>query len=167
MVNGKIHWLTLLGFDNEYFNRPFVFFELADEVFGEVPIVNFGVDPRIVQFQLVVLGGCIVVALTSLHQKEGRLDILVMTEYNIKEFWVKEFIIGAYTLNVNSVTQHVKVVCQLKNEELLLDYDCGYLASYDPQNGVFRTLSFHGIPDYFKTIAHVGCLNWIDIPEVL
>ncbi|KAF3673816.1 hypothetical protein FXO38_05507 [Capsicum annuum] len=90
-----------------------------------------------------------------------------MREYNMKESWVKEFIIGAYTLNVNSVTQHVKVVCQLKNEELLLDYDCGYLVSYDPQNGVFRTISFHGIPDYFKTSAHAGCLNWIDIPKVL
>ncbi|PHT70234.1 hypothetical protein T459_25338 [Capsicum annuum] len=67
MVNGKMHWLTLLGFDNEYFDRPIVFFELADEVFGEVPIVNFGVDPRIVQFQIVVLGGCIVVALTVPH----------------------------------------------------------------------------------------------------
>ncbi|PHU07878.1 hypothetical protein BC332_24367 [Capsicum chinense] len=64
----------------------------SDEIFGEVPIVNFGVDPRIVQFQLVVFGDCITVAITLPHENGEGLDIWVMRECNVKESWIKEFI---------------------------------------------------------------------------
>ncbi|KAF3644832.1 hypothetical protein FXO38_19975 [Capsicum annuum] len=92
MVNGKMHWLTLFGYDKKQCDRLIVSFDLADEIFGEVPIVNFGVDPRIVQFQLVVFGDCITVAITLPHENGEGLDIWVMRECNVKESWIKEFI---------------------------------------------------------------------------
>ncbi|XP_060210918.1 F-box protein At3g07870-like [Lycium barbarum] len=119
------------------------------------------------------LGGCLAVAL---HYKGAGLEIWVMRDYNVKESWVKEFKIGAYTPNPNSVTQRrqllLKVLCLLNNGKLLPECndfpycrDLGYLVSFDPQSGVFTRLKFERMPVLFETIVHVGCLNWIDFPS--
>ncbi|OIT27053.1 f-box protein [Nicotiana attenuata] len=145
-------------------------FDLADEIFTEVPNVDFNVDQKIGDFHLTVLGDCLVAAITLPHQNGGAIRIWVMKEYNTNESWMKEFIIGAYTTTTNSGIQHlqplIKVLCLSKNGELLMDYRWGNLVSYDPQNGVFRLLKFQGIsnlfqgvPNLFQTIVHVGGLN--------
>ncbi|XP_059277609.1 F-box protein At3g07870-like [Lycium ferocissimum] len=169
MLNGKMHWLTLFGMYYRHSDRLIVSFDLADEVFGEVPKVDFGVNPRIVQFQLAVLGGCLAVALISHRFNGGGLETWVMREYNVKESWVKEFKIGAYT-PTNSVLQYVqpfvKVVCLLKNGKPLLEYKGGYLVSYDPQNGVFRTLRMNmkkDLRNYFPLAIHPEMLTWCEV----
>ncbi|XP_059318825.1 F-box protein At3g07870-like [Lycium ferocissimum] len=169
MLNGKMHWLTRFGKYNGRHDRLIVSFDLADDIFGEVPKVDFNVKPRIVQHHLAVLGDCLVVALALPHYKGGGFEIWVMREYNVKESWMKEFRVEAYTPSPNYVTQHVqplvKVLCLMKNGELLLEYKGGNLVSYDPKNGIFRTLRFEGMPYLFKTFVHVGCLNWIETPR--
>ncbi|XP_016442907.2 F-box protein At3g07870-like [Nicotiana tabacum] len=153
MLNGKMHWLTRFGKYNGRRDKLIVSFDLADEVFAEVPKVDFVDKPRIHKFHLAVVGDCLAVAITLPHQNGGGTEIWVMKEYNVKESWVKEFIIGAYTPTPNSVMEHlVKVVCLLKNEELLLEYKSGNVALYDPQNGVFRPLMFQGMPNWFSTL---------------
>nr|XP_016490030.1 PREDICTED: F-box protein At3g07870-like [Nicotiana tabacum] len=150
VLHGKMHWLTRLGSYYGHYDRLIVSFDLADEVFGEVPKVDFNVDLRKGKFHLAVLRGRLAVAINFPHQDRGGTEIWVMREYNVKKSWVKEF---------------------LKNGELLLDYRCGSLISYDPQNGVFKMLKFQGMPNLcegmpnlFQMIVHVGGLNWIDIP---
>ncbi|XP_060210914.1 F-box protein At3g07870-like [Lycium barbarum] len=173
MLNGKMHWLTLFGMYYGRSDRLVVSFDLAYEVFGEVPKIDFGVDPRIVQFQLAVLGGWLAVALISHRFNEGGLEIWVMREYNVKESWVKEFKIGAYTPTPNSVLQYVqpfvKVVCLLKNGKLLLECKGGYMVLYDPQNGVFRTLRMIMKKDlriYFPLAIHPEMLTWCSSESV-
>ncbi|XP_016442905.1 F-box protein At3g07870-like [Nicotiana tabacum] len=168
MLNGKMHWLTQFGKYNGRRDRLIVSFDLAEEVFAEVPKIDYGVNPRNKKFHLAVVGDCLAVALTLPHQRGGGIEIWVMKEYNVKESWMKEYIIGAYTPTPNSVTQHLqplaKVLCLLKNGEILLEYKGGNLVSYDPKNGIFRSLKLQGMPNLFQTCAHTGCLNWIDIP---
>ncbi|XP_059277792.1 F-box protein At3g07870-like [Lycium ferocissimum] len=84
MLNGKMHWLTRFGKYYGHCDMLIVFFDLADEVFGEVPKVDFGVE-----FQLAVLGYCLPVALTLPHQNGVGLEIWVMKEYNVKVSWMK------------------------------------------------------------------------------
>nr|XP_009614118.1 F-box protein At3g07870-like [Nicotiana tomentosiformis] len=47
MLNGKMHWLTQLKMYYGRHDRLIVSFDLADELFAEVPKVDFNVDPII------------------------------------------------------------------------------------------------------------------------
>ncbi|XP_059289167.1 F-box protein At3g07870-like [Lycium ferocissimum] len=156
MLNEKMHWFTECERYNGYCYGLIVSFDFADEAFGEVPTVDFGVNLNISEFQLVVLGDCLAVALSLPDYKGRGSKIWVMTNYSVKESWMKEFIIGAYTPTPNFITQHmqplVKVLCLLKNGEILLEYKDENLVSYDPENGVFRKLRFEGMPYFFQTI---------------
>ncbi|KAM3382840.1 hypothetical protein P3S68_008415 [Capsicum galapagoense] len=165
MLNGKIHWSTQYGKYNGRHDRLIVSFDSDDDVFGAVPKVDFGVGPRF-RFTLSVLGVCLAVFLHLPFKNGGGYEIWVMREYNVKESWVKEFIIGDYIPSPNSIivnlSSMLKVVCQLNDGKLLLEYR-DVMVSYDPENGIFRTLSFQGMPDSFNTIvpsvASIGLIS--------
>ncbi|KAK2985691.1 hypothetical protein RJ640_011919 [Escallonia rubra] len=159
LVNGRLHWLTR---NHPPRIREIVSFDLADEKFRDVPKPDC-VKLKYRAYPLAVLGGCLAAIVRG-------SEIWVMKEYNVKESWVKVFNVGAYwpSLQHQGLEQSrgilIKLLCPLKNGELLLEYKGSNLASYDPKSRKFKQLNFPGMPNLFRTVVLAGSLNWIDIP---
>ncbi|KAK1396150.1 hypothetical protein POM88_006013 [Heracleum sosnowskyi] len=185
-LNGRLHWLKgsgrhYYGFNNS--NPRIISFDLSDEHFHEIlkPACGSLDKP---DYLLLVLGGCLSAAVYS---KDGKVDIWVMKEYNVKESWIKEFHIEAHPRNIDVGLQRssnvrvfyvhgiwanrvlhgksVRVLCSLENGDILLEYKDGKLASYNPGNGETIELQFQGLPTRFNTIVHIGSLDWISEPQ--
>ncbi|GAV74605.1 FBA_3 domain-containing protein/F-box-like domain-containing protein, partial [Cephalotus follicularis] len=171
LVNGRLHFVSRPA-RKYYPARRLVSFDLGDEQFREVSKPDCGGLNRC-NYHLAVLKGCLAAAV---YGNYGKLEVWVMREYNVKESWVKEYNIGAYmpkglkqildkpckiwkhTLN----GRVVRVLGQLKNGEILLEYKNRILVSYDSKKGKFKDLVFQGLPNWFQTTLHMGSLNWID-----
>ncbi|XP_052179115.1 F-box protein At3g07870 [Diospyros lotus] len=175
LVNGRLHWLT------QPLRRPglrrscgIVSFDIADEQFREVARPDCGGLNR-TNYHLVVLGGCLAAVVCFHHY---RFEIWVMKEYDVKESWVKEFNIKdgsprfmkSQTRHPYGIWKHAsgqriaRVVCMLENGNILIEYRGGVLVSHDPISGTSEKLAVQGLPDFFRSVVHVGCLKWIDSP---
>ncbi|KAK3012256.1 hypothetical protein RJ639_011243 [Escallonia herrerae] len=164
LVDGRLHWVTAPSFGG----RKIISFDLADEQFREVPTPDDCAGIGYHRYPLAVVRGCLAAAV---YCRNGDSEIWAMREYNVKESWAKEFNIRGYTPNLESpsleqshLRRPVRIICLLKNDEILVEYEGATLASYDPKSGYFKNLSFHGMPNLFRTILHTGSINWIDIP---
>ncbi|XWS31046.1 hypothetical protein CRYUN_Cryun23aG0043300 [Craigia yunnanensis] len=175
LVNGRLHWLSK---PNKYTTGSLLIsFDLATEQFQEVPKPACCGLERCFH-HLMVLGGCL--SAGAYHDNE-QLEIWVLKEYGVKGSWIKEFTIGAYlpqTLQQNDLlhfnnamacfpNSSVRVLCILKNGEILLEYGNRVLVLYDPQHGTFKELTFPEMPHWYKTVVHVGSLNWTNTDSFL
>lgn len=170
VVNGRLHWVSRpgrLGGLGGLTGRTIVSFDLKDEQFK---LVSKPVNRS--NYHLTVIDGCLAAAVSCGY---GKLEIWVMKEYDVKESWMKLFDIhGAYLSKVPShdygiwrKAMHekmVRVLCVLKNGEILMEYRGGSLVKYDPKWKEFKDVVFHGMPKLFQTIVHVGSLNWTHTP---
>ncbi|KVI10630.1 F-box protein At3g07870-like [Cynara cardunculus var. scolymus] len=171
VVNGRIHWVSRPGRIAGVPGRAIISFDLKDEQFKVVAkpghaIVNRG------NYHLAVIKGCLAAVISCGY---GKLEIWVMKEYDSKESWMKEFVIhGAFPAKMPSHEQHhygiwrwplggrmVRVLCVLKNGDILLEYRGGSLVKYDPKWKEFKDVVFPRMPKLFQTIVHVGTLNWV------
>ncbi|XP_059662875.1 F-box protein At3g07870 [Cornus florida] len=174
LVNGRLHWVTRLGRYHGARGRIIVSFDIAEEQFLEVPRPECGGLNRC-NYRLTVLGGCLSAVV---YCNYGKLEIWVMKDYSVKESWIKEFNIAAYSPKLmNQELQQsygiwrnilsgkgARVLCLLKNGNLLIEYKGGVIVSYNPESRKFKNLTFQGMPNLFQTVVHVGSLNWIDNP---
>ncbi|KAF3973601.1 hypothetical protein CMV_002999 [Castanea mollissima] len=152
--------------------RSIISFDLADEKFREVPSPDGNGLSRC-NYHLVVLGGCLSAAVYCHY---GKLDIWVMEKYGVKESWIKKFNLGNYVpkgfqreMEISykisrfaSKGRFVRVVGLTKDGEFLLEYRSRALVSFDPKTKKAKDLVFPGMPKWYRTIVHVGSLNWID-----
>lgn len=147
-------------------------FDLAEEKFGEIERPSCGsLDNR--YYHLVVLRGC----LSAVHCLDyERLDIWIMKEYAVKVSWSLDFVIGTYLprrLQEKSSRQDsevldtslclgsgrsIKAVCNLKNGEILLEYEREALVCEILRPRIFKDLLILGQPNHFRTIAHAQSL---------
>ncbi|KAL4588926.1 hypothetical protein LXL04_001826 [Taraxacum kok-saghyz] len=168
-VNGRLHFVSRPGRLGGLPGRTIVSFDLKDEQFK---LVSKPVNRS--NFHLTVIEGCLATAVSCGY---GKLEIWVMKEYDVKESWVKRFDIhGAYLAKIPSHSRDygiwrkamhekmVRVLCVLKNGEILMEYRGGSLVMYDPKWKEFKDVVFHGMPKLFQTIVHVGSLNWTNTP---
>ncbi|XP_019162780.1 PREDICTED: F-box protein At3g07870-like [Ipomoea nil] len=165
LVNGRLHWLRRNA--GYYLDGSIASFDLAEERFQDIPKPYFG---EIIS--LMVLQGC----LSGVTFNNRCFKIWVMKEYERKESWVKQFTIESSLMPRFSYPKLpyklwkdvlcipvVRVLCLMKNGELLIQCKGVGLIAYNPQSGVFRHLDFPGLPNIFLTIVHLASLNWIDI----
>ncbi|GFZ05254.1 hypothetical protein Acr_17g0008260 [Actinidia rufa] len=172
LVNGRLHWLTRspLGQGIRMDRiRNIISFDPEDEQFREVPKPDCGALNRI-NYHLAALGGCL--SLVVLYQRE-QFEIWVMGEYNVKQSWVKKFVIQdqspqfmksqrlpSYGIWKNVLSlKNARVLCLLENGNVLIEYKGGVLVSHDPENGAVRKLMFEGMPDLLQSVVHVGSLK--------
>ncbi|KAG8367450.1 hypothetical protein BUALT_Bualt16G0073400 [Buddleja alternifolia] len=122
---------------------------------------------------LTALDGCLCAAVPQ-PPGHGAFNIWVMKEYGVNESWTKDYSIGVY-YPVSMISHQrerlrhiwrnmfgrklVRVLCVMKSGEVVLEYRGGGLVSYDPNNGSFKELTFHGMPKIYQTIVHVGSLK--------
>ncbi|KAK3012251.1 hypothetical protein RJ639_011238 [Escallonia herrerae] len=164
LVNGRLHWLTQpVSFDV----RKIISFDLADEKFQELSIPDCA-GSRHRNYALAVLGRSLALVV---YCSNGDSEIWVMKEYNEKGPWLKELKIGAYSpifQNPHSERSFglrpARVICLLKDGEVLIEYEGGTLVSYNPKSRNFKNLVFWRMPTLFRTIPHTASLNWIETP---
>ncbi|EEF44996.1 F-box protein At3g07870 [Ricinus communis] len=168
LVNEKLHWLTFCLVHEEVKYREIVSFDLETEQFQDVPRPGCGGLDQI-NYHLVTLRGCLS-AIVSCN--EGSNEIWMMKIYNVKASWRKEMIVRNYVpqgLRLNTVPparrrkngyqgRRFRVLCDLKNGELLLLYGCRCIVSYNPETGEFKELNFQGLPLEFLAFVHSGSL---------
>ncbi|GLU15686.1 hypothetical protein SLE2022_321570 [Rubroshorea leprosula] len=134
-------------------------FNFADEVFEEIP------HPPCQRFvsccyHISVLNGCLSAArlVDNLH-----FDIWVMKQYHVKESWVKQFSFDPCSPGElpRFLGRYPKVICALKNGEILLWYNnrpFTSLVSYDPVENIFKTLQMSGLPNWFEAVPFLPSL---------
>ncbi|GKV15003.1 hypothetical protein SLEP1_g25804 [Rubroshorea leprosula] len=155
LVEGSLHW-AVPNFNNHH---RVISFELAEEVFKEIPLPDF-IEDYYSGYHLSELNGCLTVAGFS---QGGRLDIWVMKEYNVKESWKKEYCINHYVDGQNGMVngdfasnwmgRFVRVLCVLKNGEIVLECNKRALVSYDPKTDRFKALKINRLPQQFQAFA--------------
>ncbi|CAI9105854.1 OLC1v1004871C1 [Oldenlandia corymbosa var. corymbosa] len=178
LLNGRLHWTTVYDSYNGRPDRLIVSLDIADEKFREIPgpELNHRMSRQNYHLAVLVENLCVAVPMASVS---GTLDVWVMKEYNRKESWVKEMKIPIYTPSLKTreysrsygiwrnvlVGKVVRVVCLLSNGDILLEYKGGLLVSYNQDTGMFRDITFPGLPNPCKLIVHVGTLNRVMAPS--
>lgn len=172
-LGGRIHWSIWPQPDGT--GSSIVSFDMEDNDFREVPLPDWDSMNRF-NYHLVDLGGCLSAAVYDMF---GKFEIWVMKEYGVKESWTKEFKIGFHVprwideAESNPVEQFQdskwyarrrldRILGLLKTGEILIEYGCRSLVTYDPRNETFKDLILPGLPNWFETVVHDGSLKWFD-----
>ncbi|KAL4318084.1 hypothetical protein GQ457_18G007780 [Hibiscus cannabinus] len=156
-VSGRLHWIS-----QDLVKDRIISFDLTTEQFQAVPLTDrMTLDRQF--FELVALRGHLCVAASN---ASCGLDIWVMNEYNVKESWVKEFIIGGYLpkelRSTNGRIPFLKsdfsAVCSFKGGKILLKLWRKDLVLYDPVHEKFEDPMFEGALQWHEMVVHVGSL---------
>ncbi|GKV46405.1 hypothetical protein SLEP1_g53392 [Rubroshorea leprosula] len=156
LVEGSLHWVTDVGMGGVGLIFGIISFELADEVFEEIPhppCQRFVSLP----YSLSVLNGCLSAArlVDDLH-----FDVWVMKQYHVKESWVKQFSFDPYFPGEcpSRLSIFSTVICALKNGEILLQNGGSSLVAYDPVENRVKTLQMSGLPKDFLSLPFLPSL---------
>ncbi|KAK6121253.1 hypothetical protein DH2020_045027 [Rehmannia glutinosa] len=141
-VNEAIHWLSM----NSKLDCPYVLiaaFDLANEVFFEIPAPR-GIDVGKFLFKkLVVLGGCLCVVDTSSY---SGVDVWIMKEYNVSESWTK------FSMYFDQCM--FKPLCFIGDDEVVSVVEGPCLVVLNFKDGTSRDLVVNGVPALFTD----GCI---------
>ncbi|PIN01444.1 hypothetical protein CDL12_26047 [Handroanthus impetiginosus] len=141
-VNGAIHWFAI---GRKSGCKPvIVAFNLAHEVFDEIPAPSDVDVGNFVLNKLGVLGDRLFMIDTSSH---NRADVWIMEKYGVKDSWTKFCIEVEYDLHL------VKPLCCIGDEEVLFLIKRAHSIVYNRKAGTLRDMIVDGAPARFSA----GC----------
>ncbi|CAL5406214.1 unnamed protein product [Camellia sinensis] len=152
-LNGVLHWTI------ESFFHTIICFDVADEVFQEIPSPAIGLKEG--AHSLVVLSGFLAVIEFSAY---NCIVVWIMMDHNVTDSWERGFIINFNGVGLN--LRYIQVLCAQKDGEIIMLYNNHTLLSYNRHTMHFRRLSMAGLPSWFEAVCHVeslvsplGCLR--------
>ncbi|KAL0416305.1 UNVERIFIED_CONTAM: F-box protein CPR1 [Sesamum latifolium] len=134
-VNGALHWLAR----SRKLGSPSVIaaFNLANEVFDEIPAPS-GVDVENFVFnKLVVLGGCLCMIDGG---EDDPMDVWTMKEYGLKQSWTK------FRIQVDYDWDIFKPLCFIGDEEVVLVTHGETLVVYNLTSGTLNEMDTNIAP---------------------
>ncbi|KAL8116560.1 hypothetical protein AgCh_022907 [Apium graveolens] len=170
-VNGKFHWLTHCNFLEVGKCQDIISFDLSTEKFQELARPDFeGLMKH--TCPLVTLKG---VLSAVISYDDETHEIWKMRDYNVKESWSREFVIGKYIPKIfltfgqfnsypgrgriDGYRKHkFQVICILSNGEILLLYENQALVSYTVETGKFTDLKIKGQRFEYLSTLHTGSI---------
>ncbi|KAK1385917.1 F-box domain-containing protein [Heracleum sosnowskyi] len=171
IVNGKFHWLTHYNFLEAGKCQDIISFDLSTEIFQELPRPDFeGLMKH--TCHLVTLKG---VLSAVISYDDGTHEIWKMKDYNVKDSWSRECVIGKYVPrifitfgmfnsypgrgSIDGYRKHkFQVICILSNGEILLLYENQALVSYNAETGKFKDLKIKGQRFEYLLTLHTGSI---------
>ncbi|GLT73600.1 hypothetical protein SLA2020_454460 [Shorea laevis] len=152
LVEGSLHWVTDVGMGGVHRIFSIISFELADEVFEEIP------HPPCQRFVsrnygLSVLNGRLSAGGLA---DELHFDIWVMKQHRVKESWVKQFSFDPFVLG--GPPRFYTVIRALKNGGIQLQNGDRSLVSYDPVENRFETLQMSGSSYWLRALPFLPSL---------
>ncbi|KAL1548477.1 F-box protein CPR1-like [Salvia divinorum] len=136
-VSGKIHWLA--SSREEGYPSVIAAFDLAREVFDEMPAPKDADAEKLVLYKLVVLGGC----LCLFDVQRDRTHVWIMKEYGVGESWRRFSIEGEWEFDV------IKPLCFDGDEEVVWLTEEESLVVYNAKGKSFREKVVDGVPAMF------------------
>ncbi|KAL3812865.1 hypothetical protein ACJIZ3_014133 [Penstemon smallii] len=134
-VNGAIHWLA--SSRESGYRSVIAGFDLANEVFYEIPPPNDVDLARFVFYKLVVLGGCLCLV------NNTKSEFWMMKEYGLVESWTN------FKIDVDCEWDIVKPLCFIGDEEVMLINEGDSLVVYSIKDRTMKDMVFGGIPSMF------------------
>ncbi|XP_074328293.1 F-box protein At3g07870-like [Apium graveolens] len=146
-------------------------FDLSAEEFQELARLDFE-SLRKHTCHLVTLNGILSAVISY---DDGTHEIWKMKDYNVKESWSREFVIGKYIPKIfltfgrfcsypgrgriDGYRKHkFQVICILSNAEVLLLYENQALVSYNVETGKFKDLIIKGQRFEYLSTLHTGSI---------
>ncbi|KAG8369906.1 hypothetical protein BUALT_Bualt14G0062100 [Buddleja alternifolia] len=134
-VNGAIHWLA--SSPESGYPSVIAAFDLANELFDEIP-APIGVDAQKFVFNmLMVVDGCLCMIDV---RRNGATDIWVMKEYGLRESWSKISVERDYEWDI------VKALCFIGDEEVVLVTEQESLVVHNMKDGSLKDMIVDGAP---------------------
>ncbi|KAK4425837.1 putative F-box protein [Sesamum alatum] len=141
-VNGAIHWLA--SSREPGYQSVIAAFNLADEVFVEIPVPR-GVDVRDFAFsKLVALGGCLCIID---DQGNSPTNVRIMKEYGLDDSWTK------FSIHADYEWDMAKPLCLIGDEDVVLVTEGETLVVYNRTLETLRDMVVDGGPG----MAIIGC----------
>ncbi|CAH9078571.1 unnamed protein product [Cuscuta europaea] len=136
---GRLYWPRARSFSG------LMYYDLADDSLGSVPMLAETILKDVQDYELVVLGDCLSVAVTKYHDLTEWIQIWVMKEYGC---WVKR-----YTLLWDAFKnldpeweewERLHVIGLVGSGEIVLEYASRMMVSYHCDTHICKKITFGG-----------------------